>query len=392
MSRPSAILSYGLAVLLFATALVAELWLYRILNVTPSLSLFLCAIMFVAWFGGTGPGLLATALTILAFDYFFIPPMNSFAVLLKDVPRLAIFAIAAVLVVSLSTAQRRTATSLRRARDELEEKVRELAMLNKALRGENDERERAEEALRIAQAELAHVTRMTTLGEMSASIAHEVKQPLAAIVINGEAGERWLTREPPKVDEALKAIKRTVVDANRASEVIRRLRDLSKKADPEMAPLDLNAVIDDAVSLVKPEALRHGVTMQLELAPELPPLRGDRIQLQQVIINLVINGFQAMSMVTDRRRLLFVRTQQHGSDHVLVAVQDAGVGIEPENLGRLFSAFYTTKPDGMGMGLSICRSIVEAHGGLVWATPNTGAGMTFHFTIPRVDQAASSLS
>jgi C4-dicarboxylate-specific signal transduction histidine kinase len=392
MSRPSAILSYGLAVLLFATALVAELWLYRILNVTPSLSLFLCAIMFVAWFGGTGPGLLATALTILAFDYFFIPPMNSFAVLLKDVPRLAIFAIAAVLVVSLSTAQRRTATSLRRARDELEEKVRELAMLNKALRGENDERERAEEALRIAQAELAHVTRMTTLGEMSASIAHEVKQPLAAIVINGEAGERWLTREPPKVDEALKAIKRTVVDANRASEVIRRLRDLSKKADPEMAPLDLNAVIDDAVSLVKPEALRQSVTMQLELAPELPPLRGDRIQLQQVIINLVINGFQAMSMVTDRRRLLFVRTQQHGSDHVLVAVQDAGVGIEPENLGRLFSAFYTTKPDGMGMGLSICRSIVEAHGGLVWATPNTGAGMTFHFTIPRVDQAASSLS
>jgi C4-dicarboxylate-specific signal transduction histidine kinase len=314
--------------------------------------------------------------------------MNSFAVLFKDVPRLATFAIAAVLVVSLSTAQRRTATSLRRARDELEEKVRELAMLNKALRGENDERERAEEALRIAQAELAHVTRMTTLGEMSASIAHEVKQPLAAIVINGEAGERWLTREPPKVDEALKAIKRTVVDANRASEVIRRLRDLSKKADPEMAPLDLNAVIDDAVSLVKPEALRHGVTMQLELAPELPPLRGDRIQLQQVIINLVINGFQAMSMVTDRRRLLFVRTQQHGSDHVLVAVQDAGVGIEPENLGRLFSAFYTTKPDGMGMGLSICRSIVEAHGGSVWATPNAGAGMTFQFTIPRVDQAA----
>jgi len=186
----------------------------------------------------------------------------------------------------------------------------------------------------------------------------------------------------------LSAIRRTVVDANRASEVIRRLRDLSKKADPEMAPLDLNAMIDDTVSLVKPEALRHNVTMQLELAPELPPLRGDRIQLQQVIINLVINGFQAMSMVTDRRRILFVRTQQQGSDHALVAVQDAGVGIEPENLGRLFSAFYTTKPDGMGMGLSICRSIVESHGGSVWATPNAGAGMTFQFTIPRVDQAA----
>jgi K+-sensing histidine kinase KdpD len=173
MSKPFAILSYGLAVLLFATALVAELLLDRVLNITPSLSLFLCAIMFVAWFEGVGPGLLTTALSILAFDYFFIPPVDSLAVLFKDIPRLTLFAISAVLVVSLSAAQRRMGASLRRARDELEEKVRELAMLNKALRSENDERGRAEQKLRQSEAYLDEAQRLSRTGSFAWKIADD---------------------------------------------------------------------------------------------------------------------------------------------------------------------------------------------------------------------------
>jgi signal transduction histidine kinase len=168
--------------------------------------------------------------------------------------------------------------------------------------------------------------------------------------------------------------------------VIRRIRDYSKKADPAMVRLDINEVVEEALTLVRHESLRHGVAIQLELQAGLPPVRGDRIQLQQVIINLVINGMQAMATLGDRERGLIMRTQRGQSDQVLVAVEDAGVGIEPENADRLFSAFYTTKPEGLGMGLSICRSIIEAHGGHVWASPNPGDGMTFQFTIPAYGQ------
>jgi C4-dicarboxylate-specific signal transduction histidine kinase len=239
----------------------------------------------------------------------------------------------------------------------------------------------AQDALQTAQTELAHVTRVTALGEMSASIAHEVNQPLTAIVTNAEASLRWLSRQVPDLGEALAALRRIGKEAHHASEVIRRIRDFSQKANPEMIQLDINELVDEAVTLVRHEALRHGVAMRLELASGLRPVRGDRIQLQQVIINLVVNGMQAMATVTGRERVLIVRTQRYQSDQVMVAVEDVGVGINPENANRLFSAFYTTKPDGLGMGLSICRSIIQAHGGRVWAVANAGPGMTFQFTI-----------
>jgi C4-dicarboxylate-specific signal transduction histidine kinase len=239
----------------------------------------------------------------------------------------------------------------------------------------------AQDALQTAQTELAHVTRVTALGEMSASIAHEVNQPLTAIITNAEAGLRWLSRQVPDLEEALAALRKIGNEAHRASEVIRRIRDFSQKTNPEMIQLDINELIDEAVTLVRHEALRHGVAMRLEPESGLPRVCGDRIQLQQVIINLVINGMQAMATVTDRERVLVVRTQRYQSGQVLVAVKDVGVGIKPESANRLFSAFYTTKPDGLGMGLSICRSIIQAHGGRVWASANAGPGMTFQFTI-----------
>jgi PAS domain S-box-containing protein len=239
----------------------------------------------------------------------------------------------------------------------------------------------AEEALRRAQAELAHASRVATLGELSASIVHEVNQPLSSIVASGQAAIRWLDRDVPEKERARRAIVRLLSEAERAGQVIRRIRDLAKKAEPEMAQVDINGLVEEVVMLVHREAAGQRAAVRTQPASELPPVRGDRIQLQQVLINLAINGIQAMASVTDRARVLVIRTQRYGDDELLVAVEDAGVGIAPENLPRLFSAFYTTKPDGMGMGLSISRSIVEAHGGRLSATCNSGAGMTFQFTL-----------
>jgi PAS domain S-box-containing protein len=239
----------------------------------------------------------------------------------------------------------------------------------------------AQDALSKAQAELAHVTRVTSLGELAASIAHEVNQPLSAIITNGAAGLRWLGREPPVLDEVRSSMESIIGDAKRASEVIHKIRTFSKKTNPEMSRLCINDLVDEAVSLIRREAFEHRVTMRLELASGLPFVRGDRIQLQQVIFNVAINGVQAMAAVADRPRVLCIRTKLLEPDQVLVAVEDGGDGIEPENLNRLFSAFYTTKPNGLGMGLSICRSIIEAHGGRIWASRNADRGMTFQFTI-----------
>ena len=225
------------------------------------------------------------------------------------------------------------------------------------------------------------MTRVTTFGELTASIAHEVNQPLTSIVINGETCLQWLDHEPPVVDEMRRSVELMISDAKLASEVIHRIRALSKKTEPEKAPLDINDVIREVVRLVQREVIGQGASLRLDLAPALPPVLGDRVQLQQVIINLVINAIQAMTSVTDRPRELLVRSQRR-ADQVQVAVLDAGIGIDPQHVNRLFNAFFTTKPSGMGMGLSICRSIIEAHGGRVLATNNPGPGATFQFTLP----------
>jgi C4-dicarboxylate-specific signal transduction histidine kinase len=244
------------------------------------------------------------------------------------------------------------------------------------------ERKRAEEALHQAQAALAHVTRVATLGELSASIAHEVNQPLAGVVTNGQACLRWLAREVPDLQEARAAVERIIRDGHRASEVIRRIRAFATKTDPHEVPLDLNDVIREVARLVHREVLGHRVSLRTDLAAVLPQVLGDRVQLQQVLINLVINGIEAMTSVTDRPRELWIRSHQPAADQVCVAVQDSGIGIDPADLDRLFHAFFTTKTGGMGMGLSISRSIIEAHGGRLWATAHVPHGAVFQFTLP----------
>ena len=241
---------------------------------------------------------------------------------------------------------------------------------------------RAEEAVQAAQAELAHVARMTTLGELTAWIAHEVNQPLAGIVTNGTACLQWLGQKNPALDEARSAVADMVSDAQRAGDVILEIRALSRKTPPKRVALDINELIQGVVRLVTREAQAHGAAMRLELAPALPAIVGDRVQLQQVVINLVINAIQAMASVTARPRELSIRSRRNEAGHVLIEVADSGHGIGSSNADQLFKAFFTTKPAGMGMGLSICRSIIEAHGGNVWASDNTPSGAVFHFTLP----------
>jgi PAS domain S-box-containing protein len=243
------------------------------------------------------------------------------------------------------------------------------------------ERSRAEHALNEAQSELVHVGRVMIMGELTASIAHEINQPLAAVVANANACFRWLANPTPNLDEARDAISRIVRDGNRASDVIRRIRALVQKGDTEKTLLDINEVIQEVVSLTHSEIQKSGVVLKMNLAASLPRVSGDRIQLQQVILNLVMNGIEAMNTVTDRPREMIIRSSAHESDKVLVAVQDSGVGIDSQNLDKIFDSFYTTKSQGMGMGLAISRSIVENHGGRLWAVPNDGPGTTFHFTL-----------
>jgi PAS domain S-box-containing protein len=240
----------------------------------------------------------------------------------------------------------------------------------------------AQEALQAAQAELAHATRLTTLGEIGTSIAHELSQPLAAIVANAEAGLLWLDHQTPNLGKARHSVELIIKDGNRAGEVIRSIRALSNKADSQRTLLDINEVINEVIALIQHELLSHRVSLRTELAPVLPTVLADRVQIQQVIINLVINGMEAMEAVTDRPRELVMRSCQDQANKVSISVKDTGVGIATENAERLFGAFVTSKSAGMGMGLSICRSIIQSHGGCIWIEPNLTQGAALHFTLP----------
>jgi len=250
------------------------------------------------------------------------------------------------------------------------------------------ERKQSEEALRRAQAELVHATRVTTLGELTASIAHEVNQPLAGIVSSGNAGVRWLASEPPNIENARQSIDRMIRDANRASEVIGRVRSLAKKAPLQRGWLSINDTVLETMVLTRAEVARNGASLSTQLSDHAPLVWADRIQVQQVILNLIVNAVEAVSAV-DGPRDLFVSTDKHESDGVLFTLRDSGIGLDQEKLEHVFDAFYTTKADGMGMGLAVSRSIIEAHGGRLWASPNEPRGAVFQFTLPAGREEAS---
>jgi C4-dicarboxylate-specific signal transduction histidine kinase len=262
----------------------------------------------------------------------------------------------------------------------------EIKRLNEELEERVEERTRelvvASEALRDTEAELARIARVTTLGELTASIAHEVNQPLAGVVSSGHACLRWLAGKPADLEKAKDSVDRMIRDANRASDVVGRVRSLAKKAPLQKAWLNVNETILETIVLARMEVAQRGIFLATDLSDDVPRIWADRIQLQQVILNLVINAIEAMDALSDGPRHLLVTSARGASDGVLLRVCDSGPGLDGSHSDEIFDAFYTTKADGMGMGLAVCRSIIAAHGGRLWATPNEPRGAVFQFTLP----------
>lgn len=375
---------YGLAVVSVTLALLITKSVQPTVFPTP---LFFAAIVITTWFGGTGPGIFAIAFATLVLDYFFISPVRGFTLRTADLPYLAEFVLPALLSGWFTRKRKEAETALKEARDHLDAKVQErtaqLRHTNEQLESEISERKRAEEAVHTTQADLAHLTRLMTMSELATSIAHEVNQPLAAIVTNGAAGVRWLGGEPPNLERAHDSLIRIISEGNRASEIIKRIRALSRKTSPQKALLDMNEVIQEVLALLGTELGKNHVAVTRELTPGLPRVMGDRIQLQQVVLNLTMNAIEAMQGVSSRTLRMMSGITERGE--VLVAVRDSGSGLYTASLDHVFEAFYTTKADGVGMGLSISRTIVEAHGGRLWASANDGPGATFQFTLPTAE-------
>jgi C4-dicarboxylate-specific signal transduction histidine kinase len=382
---------YAIAIAFTSVALMLSIALQGPFG-NPFWFFFAIAVIASTWICGRGPGWLAVGFSSIAVLYFFIPPYRAWNVKPRDIPFFCTFVLCQVVANWLISWRRETEEALRRGRDELEIRVAkrtlELKNANDALVNQMAEQRRTEEALQVTRTELARVSRITTVGELTASIAHEVNQPLAAVVANADACVAWLSRDVPDLVEARAAAERATHGATRASEVIVRIRSLINKSTPEKAQVQINRIIEETAALTSRQAATNGVALSLELAPDLPTVLGDSIQLQQVILNLMMNGIEAMSGVADRPRRLTIRSGAQESQQVLVSVQDSGVGVSVENMPRLFEPFFTTRTKGMGMGLPISRSIIEAHGGRLWAESDGTHGTTFQFTLPRADGAA----
>jgi C4-dicarboxylate-specific signal transduction histidine kinase len=388
----SAPFSFGMAIALVAAALALTILLQSVVS-TAGFVFFYAAVLATTWFGGKWAGGISVILSTLLVDYFFMLPVHSFGVRRESLPVFIEFAASSALVAWFSSWRKQAEAELHHARNELqlrvEERTAELKQTNERLLAEIVERKRAEDAYYEAQAELARVTRISALGALAASISHEVNQPLAAVVTNADACMMWLSVEPPNLDEVRLAVDCIAQQGTRASDVVRRIRAMFTKAAPDRSRVEVNELIREVGALMQTEASRNQVEIQMELANDLPAAMGDRVQLQQVIVNLTQNGIEAMSAVADRRRLLVIRSERSGPDQVLVAVQDSGIGIDRKNEKRMFDAFFTTKAQGTGMGLAISHSIVEAHGGRLWASANSAYGATIQFTLPAGSETMS---
>jgi C4-dicarboxylate-specific signal transduction histidine kinase len=338
---------YGLAAVSCGFAL-AVAW-----PIDAPASCFLLAVAVSSLFGGLGPGLLSIGLSALAFGSLFlrrtVPPAVEPAVFF----RFAVFLVATVLIAALIEIKRRV----------------------------EDSRNHAEEALRQATADLARVSRVTTMGELTASLSHEINQPIAAAVTDAHTCLRWLMRDPPDLEEARAAASRTIKDTSRAAEIVVRVRQLFKKGVPERQLVDVNEVIREMVGLLRGEAARYSISIRTGLAAGLPHVMADRVQLQQVLMNLMLNSMDAMRDVKGPRELT-IDSRPGENEQLVVSVSDTGAGIPPQQAEQIFNAFFTTKPHGTGMGLRISQSIVESHGGRLWADDNPPCGASFHFALP----------
>jgi len=507
-SMSSWIWRYGFAFLVIASILILSQWMAP--HFAFPGTLYLCAVMFSVWFGGVGPGLLASVLSTLAYHYYFRhSPDPTF----REMPRLIMVFLSNILVASVSAAQWSAKESLRRTRDDLTETIKHLQRTNDALLTQSREREQAENRLRRSEAylaeaqrltktgswaydpatekalywsdemfrihgldprqgpptskaflehvhpddrdgvreamprvvrektdyevehkmilpdgtivhihahghpvldgsgdvveivgsavdvterkrlreleaNLAHMNRVSMMGELAAALAHEIKQPIAAAITNADAGLRWLAREVPDLEKGRQAIMRTVKDGTRAVEIVNRLRSFYKKGgQPQLEMVDLNEVVREMLMLLRDEVYRYSIAMHTELAPELPNVKTDRVQLQQVFMNLMLNAIEAMKGTAGE---LTIKSGLSDSGELLVSISDTGIGLPAEKPEQIFEAFFTTKSQGTGMGLTITRSIIEAHRGRLWASANPEGGAIFHFTLPSEATASST--
>jgi signal transduction histidine kinase len=359
----SALQRHGIALLSVAAAFVSTLLLQHLFPY-PFLFLFFGAVMVSAWFGGTDAGLFAVLISIAVVDYFFVPPFYSFSITATAEAYFGAFVACALVASWISSSKKKSEEALKEARDQLEIRVSE----------------RTAELMKT-QADLAHLSRVMSLGELAASIAHEISQPLTAVVTNGHACVEWLSADAPNLEKARQTANRIIRDGTQAGAVVSRIRALFKKETPAKDWFDMNEVIHDLTLFLRDEAQRRRVSIRTDLASGLPRIKADRIQLQQVILNLAMNGMDAMAETTDRPKELVIRSRQEG-EAIVVQIEDRGIGLDREMTEKIFDSFFTTKPHGTGMGLSISRSIVESHAGCLSAQPQPSGGAVFQFTLP----------
>lgn len=373
---------YGTATLLVGAAFLATFPM-RGFFPYPFLFLFFAAVMGSAWFGGIGAGLFSVLLSTVIAGYFFVPPYDSFQVNATAASYFVVFIFCSLAASWVSASKRKSEEALREARDELGIRVSERTA-----------------ELSHAHAELAHLSRVLTMGELTASIAHEINQPLTAVVAHGHACVEWLSAPTPNVREAIRSAERIVQDGTRAGAVIGRIRALFKKDAPARDLLDMNEVIRELIVFLRDEAMSQKIAIRMDLSPELPRVAGDRVRLQQVVLNLMVNSMDALRGTQGGAgtREIVVRSAVVGPE-VQITVEDSGPGLSEEAARRVFDPFFTTKTDGIGMGLSISRTIIESHAGRLWATANAGrieasgvsgaavgakgvAGARFQFSLP----------
>lgn len=369
--KGSVVWRYGMALAFVGTALLVEKLLQRLFPY-PFLLLFFAAVMASAWFGGTVTGIFAVIISIVAVSYFFIPPLDTLVFNAPVIMYCAAFIVSGLGANWASAAMKKSEAALREARDQLEIRVKERTA---ELQTSNTE-------LRKTQAELAHLSRALTMGELTSSIAHEITQPLTAVVINGDTCLDCLSSDPPNLALARRSVERIIEDGARAGLVLSRIRALFHKETQACDYFDMNEVIGELVAFLRDEAVQQRVSIHTNLGASLPKVTGDRVQLQQVLLNLVVNAIDATSTVTQRPRQLFISSATTPNAEIVIRVEDNGIGLNANTAERIFDPFFTTKTRGMGMGLSISRSIVESHGGHLSAAPRPACGAIFEFTVP----------
>jgi C4-dicarboxylate-specific signal transduction histidine kinase len=367
--------------MLVGLAFVATLALQVLYTHRPPLFGFFAAVAAAAWLGGRGPGLLAAGTSLPLGLYFYVTARPDHGLHGRDVLLLVFFGLCAFLGGALYARRREAEDSLHAAHRQLQTKAAELQRTNDALMAEMAERRRTETALETTRNHLALAQRLTAMAEMAATVAHEINQPLTAIRTNADTCVRWLSAADPVVDEALAAAGRASREADRAGQVVTRIRAMVKTALAAPVAVPVRACLDEVVNLLRTEIEKLAVDIHIDLARDLPPITGDRIQLQQVFANLITNSLESLSLVSDRPRQIWI-TATSAAGSIALAVRDNGPGFADGIRERLFDSFVTTKSGGMGMGLSICRTIVEAHGGTLTATPGWPSGAQFTITLP----------